>query len=153
MVARTGTAVRVRLVLQSTCNGTTAVHVLMHVCVHSSTYAVVRMAPAAGVRYDLLTTQQAGQTDWGPLSNRWTGNVHFSPFSIFWSSSTQRIPRPAHQACHNLDQNTSRKAGADLDHCSFLGSVHTGAKPKITVFRYKQILPVLLPAVPERTLL
>ena len=45
------------------------------------------------------------------------------------------IPRPAHQACHNLDQNTSRKAGADLDHCSFLGSVHTGAKPKITVFR------------------
>ena len=101
----------------------------------------------------LLTTQQAGQTDWGPLSNRWTGNVHFSLFSIFWSSSTQRIPRPSHQACHNLDQNTSRKAGADLDHCSFLGSVHTGAKPKITVFRYKQILPVLLPAVPERTLL
>ena len=101
----------------------------------------------------LLTTQQAGRTDWGPLSNRWTGNVHFSLFSIFWSSSTQRIPRPAHQACHNLDQNTSRKAGADLDHCSFLGSVHTGAKPKITVFRYKQILPVLLPAVPERTLL
>ena len=39
---------------------------------------------------NLLTTQQAGQTDWGPLSNRWTGNVHFSLFSIFWSSSTQR---------------------------------------------------------------
>ena len=107
----------------------------------------------ARARSNLLTTQQAGRTDWGPLSNRWTGNLHFSPFSIFWSSSTQRIPRPAHQACHNLDQNTSRKAGADLDHCSFLGSVHTGAKPKITVFRYKQILPVLLPAVPERTLL